>query len=836
MFFYICPKQRKRGVMICNAGEKTAIVCGESSMSYNQLKNKIAAFTNQISDIQANRIAIYSENQPGWVYAFYSGWQKNATMVPVDFMSTIDEVAYILKDCYPEVVFTSIEKKAQAEKAVKLAGINTKILVIEECERACSDKYQEELPAISADKNKTAVIIYTSGTTGSPKGVMLSFGNLMANIDAVTRQVPIYTSKDVIMMLLPLHHIFPLMGTMILPLCIGAKIALSPSMASEDIIKTLQDNKVSIIIGVPRLYTAIRKGIRTKIDNSIIARSLFKLAGRINSMAFSKIIFRSVHKKFGGAIKHMVSGGAALDPEVGNDYKTLGFEVLEGYGMTETAPMVSFTRPGKVKIGSPGHLLPVAKVEVRDGEIAVKGANVMQGYFNRPEETAEVLKDGWLYTGDLGYIDNEGYLYITGRKKEIIVLSNGKNINPSEIEAKIENMAACVSEIGVYADKDQLRAIIVPNKAELNNLNSEDIQNTFKWEVIDKYNQSVAPYKKIMSFTVHEEDLPRTRLGKLQRFLLQDIASEDKPIKEEENIEVSLKEYQVISDFIANEKNCTVRPGHHLEMDLGMDSLDKVGLQVFIHSTFGVDMEPNELVSFPSVLKLSEYIASKRTRLSIEKINWSKILKEKVNLQLPKTWFTGTIFVKLSKYFFRLYFRFRGQGMTNIPEGPCIIAPNHQSFFDGLFVASFLKKQVIRNTYFYAKEKHVSSKFLKFFANRHHIIIMDLNKDLKESIQKMGEALKKKKNLIIFPEGTRSLDGTLGEFKKTFAILSKELNVPIVPVSIKGAIDALPRGAFFPKPWRKVSVEFLQPVYPQQASYDTLASLVYDQIAINQKR
>ncbi|WP_430814604.1 AMP-binding protein [Carboxylicivirga sp. RSCT41] len=819
--------------MIYNAGEKTAVSCGELKVSYSALKQNIATYSGLLKDISVNRIAIFSENQVGWIYSFYAGWYNEATVVPIDFMSSEDEVAYILKDCYPEVIFTSTEKKSLLESAIEKSGIDTKVFVIEECDQL-EPVEVNGLGDINDDKDKTAVIIYTSGTTGSPKGVMLSFENLMANVDAVSNQIKIYTKDEVVMMLLPMHHIFPLMGTMIAPLYVGGTIAVSPSMASEDIIKTLQDNKVSIIIGVPRLYSAIRKGIRTKIDSSAIARALFKLAEKVNSRNFSRKIFKSAHQKFGGAVKYMVCGGAALDPEVGGDFNTLGFEVLEGFGMTEAAPMITFTRPGRVRIGSPGEVLPVAEVEIREGEIVVKGPNVMQGYFNRPEETAEVLKDGWLYTGDLGTLDDDGYLYITGRKKEIIVLSNGKNINPSEIEAKIENRAACVSEVGIYADLDQLKAIVVPNKADFAGLSTEQVEEKLKWEVIDVYNQSVSPYKKIMDFSVTDEELPRTRLGKLQRFKLAEFASvkEDKTSQAEE---VNFEEYKIVADFIASEKNCNVRPNNHIEYDLALDSLDKVGLLVFIQSTFGIEMEVEQLVGFSSVLALSEYIAEKRTKMSIEKINWSKILKEKVNLQLPRTWFTGTIFLKMSKMFFRLYFRFRGKGANNIPDGPCIIAPNHQSYFDGLFVASWLKNKSVRETYFYAKEKHVKSRFLKYFANRHHIIIMDLNKDLKESIQKMGEALKKKKKLIIFPEGTRSFDGKLGEFKKTFAILSRELDVPIVPVSIKGAVNALPRGSKFPRPFKKVSVEFLKPVYPSGESYEALSDIVFKSISVNQE-
>ena len=673
--------------MIFNAGTKAAVSCGGDKISYNALKQHIATYSGLIDGKTTQKIAIFSENQVGWIYAFYSGWYNGATVVPIDFMSSEDEVTYILKDCLPEIIFTSIKNRPLLEAAIKKTNIITKILVIEECNVLPIDE-TAETKELDFNQQDTAVIIYTSGTTGSPKGVMLSYLNLMSNVEAVSKIIPIFTKNSVTMMLLPMHHIFPLVGTMIAPLLVGGTIAVSPSMASEDIIKTLQENKVSIIIGVPRLYAAIRKGIRTKIDSSFVAKTLFSLAEKIDSNVLSKIIFKSVHQRFGGAVKFMVCGGAALDPIVGGDFKTLGFEVLEGFGMTEAAPMVTFTRPGRVRIGSPGEVLPVAEIDIRDGEIVVKGPNVMQGYFNRPEETDEVLKEGWLYTGDLGRLDKAGYLYITGRKKEIIVLSNGKNINPSEIEAKIENNTTFISEIGIYTDRDQLKAIVVPNIAEMQGLNSQEIEEKIKWEVIHRYNQSVSPYKKIMHFIVTNDELPRTRLGKIRRFKLAEFAAL-KVVKKEDVIEdIALEEYQIIADFIASEKNCDVRPNDHIEFDLALDSLDTVGLLVFIQSTFGIAMETEQLIKFSSILTLSEYIAKKRTKMIIEKINWSKILKEKIPLQLPRTWFTGALFLKISKLFFHLYFRFKGQGANNIPDGPCLIVPNHQSYFDGLFVAS----------------------------------------------------------------------------------------------------------------------------------------------------
>lgn len=286
----------------------------------------------------------------------------------------------------------------------------------------------------------------------------------------------------------------------------------------------------------------------------------------------------------------------------------------------------------------------------------------------------------------------------------------------------------------------------------------------------------------------------------------------------------------MIASFLEKEKGRAVRPVYHLEMDLGLDSLDKVSLQAFLQQTFGISPEPQHMADFKDVKALAQWVAERKTKMEESHINWKEILQEKVSLRLPASWITGNIALWSSKLFFKLYFRFYSSGVDKIPDGPCIIAPNHQSSFDGLFVSSWLRFGQARKTYFYAKEKHIKQAWLKFLANRNNIIIMDLNNNLKESIQKMGEVLKSNRKIIIFPEGTRTLNGKMGDFKKTFAILSSELNVPIVPVSIKGAFEAMPKGSFIPKPWKKVTVEFLDPIYPGQHTYDTLSQLVRTKI------
>lgn len=773
------------------------------------------------------RIAIHSENRIDWIAAFYAGWKNDCTVVPVDFMASKDDVSFILNDCKPELLFASTALKEKVGEIEKQLSYNPEVVYFGET----------ALPASRADAmwndpkeiEKTAVIIYTSGTTGSPKGVMLSYRNLMANIEGVSKRVEIFTQSRQVLMLLPLHHIFPLAGSMMAPLYVGGTIVMAPSMQSADLLETLKNNQVAIMIGVPRLYELIYKGIKAKIDASGIGRFLFRVVKTLRSRKLAKKIFKKVHVNFGGNLVYLVSGGAALPKHVGELFQTLGFDVLEGFGMTEAAPMITFTRPGKVKIGSPGQALPGMQVEIRDGEIVAKGENVMQGYYNRPEETAAVLRDGWLYTGDLGEFDKDGFLYITGRKKDIIILSSGKNVNPVELELDFEKSFDVVKEAGVFLHNNHLHLAIVPNLDSLKELNVSDVEAYFKREIIPVFNSKLSAYKRILKFAIVNEELPRTRLGKIQRFKLAEHA--EKATFKKEHFEFEPTEYYLaVKSFIETQIDFDIQPNHHVEFDLGLDSLGKMGLIDYIERSFGVNMDEKKLISFPTLSHMADYIKEKKQWFKNESLNWAEALKEKVEVKLPKSWPTHNIFKSIAKYFFKIYFRFRVEGVENVPDGPCIIAPNHQSFIDGLFVVAFLKRKVIKETFFYAKKKHVNNAILRFFARTHNVIVMDMENDLKVSIQKMAAALKEGKKVIIFPEGTRSKTGELGEFKKTFAILSTELNVPIVPVAIDGADRALPVGAKIPRPFVKVKVKYLEPVMPEGHTAESLTEGVQKNI------
>jgi long-chain acyl-CoA synthetase len=807
---------------------KTAIIWSDEEVSYEELLHSISFFSRSFPGKKCQKVAIFSENRPEWAYGFYASWKNGCIAVPIDFMSTAEDVAYILEDCRPELVFCSRDTHTVLEEACRDLSYDIDVLVFEDMEEDRGGQRPIEFP--EHDPEKTAVIIYTSGTTGSPKGVMLSYDNLFANIESVTEEVKIYTSKDNVMVLLPLHHIFPLLGSLVAPLYTGGTLVFSPSMSSEDLMHTLQTHGITIIIGVPRFYSLIRKSIKDKIDTSLVARCIFSAARMAGSQNLSRLLFKKVHQMFGGKVRYLVSGGAKLDEEVGQDLQTLGFEVLEGFGMTEAAPMITFTRPGEVLIGSAGRPMSCNEVKSVDGEIVVRGRNIMQGYYNRKTETEAILKDGWLHTGDLGYLDDKGFIHITGRKKEIIVLPSGKNVNPVEIEHKIAAMSDCIGEIAVYFNDNVLQAAVHPDFRKVREKGILNLDETIRQDVVDNYNRSVAPYKRIMKLHILAEELPKTRLGKVKRFMLQSL-TEASTQKKDTGREPDFQEYTAIKDFLREQKEKDIYPGDHFEIDLGLDSLDRVSFLTFLQSTFGIEVGEELLLDHPTVEKLSSYIKDKKKKISVSVVKWAEIFREKTNITLPRSWFAHNFIKNSSKTVLGLYFRLRGEGMENLPDSPFIIVPNHQSYFDGLLVASFLDNRLNKNTYFYAKERHVRKWWLKFLASRNNVIVMDIDKDLKLSLQKLAEVLKRGKNVIIFPEGTRTKDGNVGSFKKTYAILSRELNVPVVPVAIKGAFEALPTGSVIPRPLKNIQVKFLNPVYPEDHTYDSFNELVFQKVA-----
>ena len=814
--------------------DRIAIMSSGKDVTYQEMLQHVSVFGSHTRELNPKKTIIFSENRIGWVYAFFSVWQNRSIAVPVDATATVSDLEYIVRDCTPECMWVSEACEKVAREVVSRLDFDVRILVINEVEKediSGFDIVPSTLDEKSYEDDAIALIIYTSGTTGSPKGVMLTYRNLWANKAGVCDEVNVFNGKRRTLMLLPVHHVLPLMGTVIIPILQGDGIIICETLQGPDIMEALCRGKVGIFVGVPRLWQMLYSGIMKKINASFVARTLFTVCKKAKSPKLSRIVFSSVHKKMGGHLDYCVCGGAALDKEIGEGLTALGINLLEGYGMTEMAPIIAFTRPGDYICGCAGLPLPSVECKIVNGELCCKGNNLMKGYYNRPEETAQVIdSDGFLHTGDLAYLDEKGRVYLTGRTKEIIVLSNGKNVQPNEIEYKLEKYENRVKEAAVVQNGDMLMGIIVPNEAWARNLSDEEVEITLKKEVIEPYNLTVTNYKKLMSIFVYRGDLPRTKLDKLQRFKLKDILkSKGESVKSKvESAEEMSNEMRIIKDYIESEKKVEVHADDHLETDLAFDSLDKVGLQGFIEQTFGVDIQPEMMTTLRSV---AEKVESGKTHVDVNKMDWHEmLLANNSSLELPSTSVFYPLHAKLFKSFLKLNNRLKIVGEKNVPKkGPFIIAPNHQSFLDGPIVASGLSCKTLRNSYFFATEEHVKRPVVKSLAKRNNIIIME-KRNLKNSILKLSEVLKLGKNVVIFPEGSRSYDGEMVPFKKTFAILSKELNVPVVPVCIRGAYDVLPRGSKWIKP-KKIEVEYLPPVMPENGdTYDSISDKVRDSI------
>ena len=808
---------------------KTAIIYDDREYSYKEVILSAKSFSERINIKKEDRVIIFMENRPELLFSFLGIWNKQGTCVCLDGGFSGEELTYYIKDCEPKYIFTSRVNYEAAVKGLELAGMenSVEILVVDDIP---VDYTGDDLTIEIEDKYFVSLILYTSGTTGNPKGVMLMFDNILINMEGLD-EYKMFRTTDRVLALLPMHHIFPLLGAGVVPLGKGATIVFLKEVSSQAMVEALQKYKITFIIGVPKLWEMLHKKIMEKINGGKITKFIFKLAEKINNKNFSRKIFKKVHDGFGGNIRFFVSGGSKLDPQVSRDFLTLGIDVCEGYGLTETSPMISFTPTDEVVPGSAGKILTGVTVKIADdGEILAKGRNVMKGYYGRPDATAEVIdKDGWFHTGDLGEIKN-GLLYVTGRKKEMIVLSNGKNINPIEIEQWIMANTDLIKEMAVMDYEDKLTAVIYPDFYKLHEEGITNILETFKKGVIDKYNKQAASYKKVLDVKIVQEELPKTKIGKIRRFMLKDVINK-KEEKVQNIVEPSTEEYKNISAFLKSIKNKPIIPNAHLELDLGLDSLDTVELLSHIEGTFGVKIDEQTFVEYCTVEKLAEYVEKHSNEMMNDtKMDWKEILSKDTEGTLPKSNGIGKIIKFILKPAFLFFVKVKKEGIENIEKNePVIFAGNHQSFLDGFIVNQAMPNSVLDKTYYFADIKHFRKGYMKFMGENSNIIFVDINKNLVSSLQMLSKALRNGKNIVIFPEGTRTRDGKINNFKKFFAILSKELNIPIVPFVLDGAYEAYPPSSKYPK-GGDVKVKFLEKIYPSDMSYEEITEKVYNTI------
>ena len=409
----------------------------------------------------------------------------------------------------------------------------------------------------------------------------------------------------------------------------------------------------------------------------------------------------------------------------------------------------------------------------------------------------------------------------------MIVLSNGKNINPVEIEQWIMANTNLIQEMAVAEVDSVLTAVVYPNFQKIVEEKITNIKETLKWGVIDKYNGKAPNYRKILDIRIVQEELPKTKLGKVRRFMLHSLLNK----KEEENIKIEepkFQEYSELKSYLEKVKNKKITPMAHLELDLGLDSLDMVELLTHLETSYGIKGEESIIVNNPTVEKLANYIKENRGEGKFEEINWKEYLNQEKNITLPNSNIAIHLIKALLWLPLTLYIRVKKSGIENIPnDRPVIFAGNHQSFLDAFIFGYATPFKYLVNSYSLAKIKHFNKGYMKFLANHSNVVLVDINKNLGEVLQTMAKVLKEGKNIVIFPEGARTRDGEMLEFKKAFAILAKEMEVDIVPFGIRGAYEAFPANSKLPKP-AQVEIKYFEPISSKDKSYEEIVQETRD--------
>ncbi|MDP2921701.1 MAG: AMP-binding protein [Candidatus Omnitrophota bacterium] len=570
------------------------------SITYEELNKSVRALAYYLLGLgikKGDRVSIVLENRPEWAVIFFAIAYSGAIVVPIAPGTPHKDISLILADSGSRFIFIQ-EENIELRAFLKTLGNIEKIIT------APFENFQdapESFKPVTVEPDDLAALLYTSGTTQESKGVMLTHKNLCANFSSIDK-TGLFTARDSILAILPLFHSYALMTTLITPVFSGIRIVYAPSDWPEKLTQYMKEAGISILIGVPQIFSMMHSRIMKKINEM--------------SRFYKPFVKLLAKRAFGRRFRFFVSGGAKLDKNITEDFLKFGLKILEGYGLTETSPVVSINPLKSLRPGSCGKPVQDVFVEVINknkegvGEITVKGPNVMKGYYKDEAKTRSSFKDGWLLTGDLGYIDSDGYIYITGRSKEVIVLSSGKNIYPDEIEKHyfVEAFVKEMCVLGISRQKgagkiEYLHAVIVSDKTR------EEIKEKF-----EEIGKGLPGYKHIMGFTIIKESLPRTVLGKLKRY---EIEKKFLPVILEEGkrkeILLSGEEKVLLESNIGKKVVACIREAldiktlislnDSIELDLGADSLGIIELVTAIEKCFNVEMDEEMVKSGISTVK-----------------------------------------------------------------------------------------------------------------------------------------------------------------------------------------------------------------------------------------
>lgn len=807
---------------------------------FNDLVLKISAYFQKQFPQENFRVGLWGENRVEWCALAYGIWHAGGTLVPLMHIATKGEVQNIIQAAELDALFFS-EKMETLENIsfphlhpMKLSGPG-----------GIYDLTADLTPASSSRKGEIAVLIFTSGTTGNPKGVLLTHQNIMSNISDTVDILPGKVGERAVS-ILPLAHMFEMVCGFTMAHMKGVCISYPDSLKPEDVLNELKVHKSNWLISVPLFFEIIDRAIQEKLSQlpkpiETVLNALKPLTRSSRLMA--RLVYRPVHQVFGGHIKYFVSGGAKIDPEVLARFEDLGIQVLQGYGLTETAPIISFTRPNKNRFGSVGQALPSVKVKIHapdskgEGEICVQGPNVFQGYLNDTEATQKVLKDQWFHTGDIGRIDDEGFLFITGRQKDLIVTPNGKNVYPEEIENLLKNsplfLEVCV--LGVDVGKgEEVYGIIVP---------ATGVSAAKVSEEIDRLSQDLADYKKIKKVIVTTSELPKTATKKIRKHLVkQMLATGELQSDSAENLEAStpLDTSDPIQVWLGKEiETITKKPDvyldSHLRNHLGLDSLTFMELIGKCESKWGITI-PDE--NFESILTFGDLAQQIKNGQPSKPSKKTFVFDYRQN----NTWYMNSLRLFVQLVFLRLFVKTYFGLKTSFAEtnkedifgtSNFIITPNHTSHLDLISILTSIPLSMVNKTYGVAADDYFfKNKFKAFFVRLFfNAVPFERKARIDKGFKVCEDILKDGGNLVIFPEGTRSVSGKLDDFKPGIGRLLTAGSYRAIPTVIKGAYEAFPKGVYLPRPG-KISITFMSSSqYDPEEDYKVIANELQEKVA-----
>ncbi len=770
------------------------------------------------------RVVLFAPNSPRWVVLALATLTAGGTIVPVDAQMGAADLAHVIEDARPWRIYTT---EALRER---LPGQSHSLEVID-LESINLDTSGEPAALINpAPTPETlAAIFYTSGTTGPPKGVPLTHRNLSSNVEALLAE-DIAHASDRVLLPLPLHHVYPFSIGLLSVLAAGATLIMPRSLVGPRIAEALRDSQATILLGVPRLYEALWQRLEQRITAGKSSRQrvfhgLLQQCQRLRAKTginAGRWVFRPVMKRLAPALRLAVSGGAALDPVIGQRLQGLGWTIATGYGLTETSPILALNAPGEARLETAGRALPGVTLRVAGGEVQAKGPNVFAGYWNDAVPTDDVFtEDGWFRTGDGGHLDSAGFLHLSGRLSATIVLPGGENIDPERIERALSAEPA-IREAGVLEANGRLAAVILPDQP-MDEGGAEAAEAALHTAM-----QALPQHHAVSDWRFTPDPLPRTRLGKLRRHRLRDLYQalrDGEPVAVGEPIDpeaMAPEDQSLLGDpaaaktwyYLAERySDRRLTPDTRLARDLGLDSLSWVEMGVSLSERAGITLSDDAIGRVETVRDLLQEAiqaeahvatdgdAPENTLLTALQTPESMLdeadrraLAPRGPLRHAAAAFALGVVRLINRVFVRI--EIEGEWPKN---GPYLITPRHISAYDPIaLTASFSHRQL--EPVFWAGWTGLlfSSAPRRVFSRIARILPIDPGAAPRRSLALAATCLERGHALIWFPEGRRGSGDGLQPLRPGIGLLLAAHPVPVVPVWIEGSETVLPIGHILP--------------------------------------